>query len=345
MLRAILLLALLLLALPPGARAQPAPPILDAAQVPGLDAGGQQNYLRFTRQNHPRAFALGTGGKWGSAWGQANMEAVQAAALQNCARGGGTDCALYALNNEIVWPGRAWAPAAPPGRIAGGMAFEVVPDARFLWWGVRDAAGVYVWGHGRAAGFDSRGQQPPPQLRWFNNARFDVMRFDRHPNSDDPDRAAGWLREALIALRGAGYRLVVVGGQSRGAWNALMMLAEPGLADAVVAMSPARHGDQPIGNANYPRATEDFRDLITKMADRRARVVIGGFQGDPFVPDADARSALVRELLVPRALRVLWLDRPEGFQGHGAGGTWRFADAYGSCIFRFVTTAAPPARC
>ena len=50
MLRAILLLALLLLALPPGARAQPTPPILDAAQVPGLDAGGQQNYLRFTRR-------------------------------------------------------------------------------------------------------------------------------------------------------------------------------------------------------------------------------------------------------------------------------------------------------
>lgn len=343
MLSRAVLLVLLLLAAP--LHAQGLLPILDAARVPDLDARGREGYLRFVRQNHPRAFALGADGRWGAAWGQASAEAAQAAALENCTKGGGWDCALYAVDNAIVWQDRAWAPAAPPGRFAGGLAFDLVPDGRFLWWGVREAAGVYVWAHGRSAGFDSRGQQPPPQLRWFNNARFDVMRFDRHPNSDDPDRAAGWLRESLLVLRGAGYRRIVVGGQSRGGWNALMMLAEPGLADAVVAIAPARHGDGAINNPHYPRATEDFHDLAAKVADRRARVVIAGFQGDPFVPDPAARSALVRTLLTPRVAGVLWLDRPEGFQGHGAGRTWRFSETYGACIFRFVTAASPPAGC
>jgi hypothetical protein len=336
---------LILLALAVPAAALGAPPLLDAASVPGLGAAGRVAYERFLRQNHPRVFALDDQGGWGSAWGQASLEAAEAAALANCQRTGSSTCRAYARNNEIVWPGRGWAPPSPPGRIAGGMAYEIVPDQRFLWRGMREAAGAYVWGHGRSAGQDSRGQQPQPHVRWFNNAGWDVFRFDRHPNSDDPDRAAGWLREGILALRAAGYRQVVVGGQSRGAWNALMMLAVPGLADAVVAISPARHGDVAIGNPNYPRATEDFRELLTQAADRRARVAIATFQGDNFVPDPDARSALVRELLPSRAAHMLWIDRPPGLQGHGAGASWRFGDAFGGCIFRFVTQPNPPSAC
>lgn len=350
-----LLLAALFAATPLAAFAQPAaapapaaaptPPILDAAAVPGLDARGREGYARFTRQNHPRAFALGADGKWGSAWGQAGLEATEAQALQSCRTGGGADCRIYARNNEIAWPGRAWTAAAPPGRFAGSLAYEVVADARFLFWGPRAAAGVYVWGHGRTAGSDSRGLQPQPHTRWFNNARWDVVRFDRHPNSDDPDRAAGWLRDGIAALRAAGYARVIVGGQSRGGWNALMMLDQPGLVDAVVAISPARHGDGAIGNANYPRATQDFRDVLSAASGRRARVVIAGFQGDNFVPDPDARSAAVNELLPSRVAALLWLDRPEGHQGHGAGGNWRFGDAFGACILRFVTAPNPPPGC
>lgn len=341
------LLAAPLLAAPLLAAAQPAsPPILDAAAVPGLDARGRDGYVQFTRQNHPRAFALSDSGRWASAWGaQGGQQATEAQALQTCARNAGSECRLYARNNEVVWPGRAWAPAAPPGRFAGNVAYEIVPDARFLYWGPREAAGVYVWGHGRSAATDSRGIQPQPHTRWFNNARWDVVRFDRHPNSDEPDRAAGWLRDGIAALRAAGYARVIVGGQSRGAWNALMMLDQPGLVDAVVAISPARHGDGAIGNANYPRATQDFRDLLTAATGRRARVVIAGFQGDNFIPDPDARSAAVRELLPSRTAAFLWLDRPEGHQGHGAGNNWRFGEAYGACILRFVTAPAPPPGC
>jgi hypothetical protein len=340
--RLICLLLFLFAAFP----APAAPPLLDAAAVPGLDATARAAYERFLRQNHPRAFAIDGNGRWGSAWGQASADAAAEAAIGNCRRTApAADCRVFVRNNDIVWPGRAWSPPPPPGRIAGGVAFEVLPDPRFLWWGVRDAAGAYIWAHGRAVGQDSRGQQPQPHVRWFNNAGWDVFRFDRHPNSDDPDRAAGWLRESILALRGAGYTRVVVGGQSRGGWNALMMLAIPGLADAVIAIAPARHGDGAISNPNYPRATDDFRDLLTMAADPRARVAIAGFRGDNFVPDPDARSVLVRQLLPARSAHLLWIDRPDGFDGHSAGATWRFSDAFGGCLLRFVTLPTPPVAC
>jgi hypothetical protein len=115
------------------------------------------------------------------------------------------------------------------------MAFDIIPDPRFLWWGAARAQGVFVWGHGRGAG-DSRGLQPQPYTRWFNNA---------------------------------------------------------------------------------------------------------GFTGDNFVPDPDARSALVQELLPSHVGHVLWLDRPDGITGHGGGNTWQFNDRFGGCILRFVTAATP----
>jgi hypothetical protein len=334
--RIILAFWLLLAAAP--ALAQP--PLL--APPPGLDAAGQAGWQRFLSQNHPRAFALSPDGKWGAAWGGPTDEAA-GNALANCRRGS-PSCAIYARDSAIEWPGRAWRPPSPPARFSGGMAYDIIPDPRFLYWGPAAAQGVFVWGHGRGSG-DSRGAQPQPYTRWFNNAGYDVMRFDRHPNSDEPDRAAAWLRESLTALRAAGYKRIVVGGQSRGGWNALMMLAHPGLADGVVAMAPARHGDGAIGNANYPRATADFRELMEKASDPRARTVIAGFQGDNFIPDPDARSALVNQLLPSRVGRVLWLDRPAGITGHGGGNTWQFNDRFGGCIFRFVTAANPPAAC
>lgn len=334
------LIALWLLSIGP-ALAQPLP-VLQAP--PGLDARGQAGYQEFVRQNHPRAFAMSPDGKWGSAWGDNAQGTAAERAVNTCGRIS-PNCVLVVRNNAVVAPGREWNPPTPPSRFSGGMAHDIVPDARFLYWGPAAAQGVFVWGHGRDGSVDSRGQQPQPHTRWFNNAGYDVMRFDRHPNSDDPDRAAAWLREALTALRAAGYRRVIVGGQSRGGWNALMMLATPGLADGVVAIAPARHGGQGVDNPNYLRATADFRDLMEKVADRRARVVIASFEADNFVPDANARSALVKELLPSRVGRMLWLDRPPGFTGHGAGNRTQFSDRFGNCIFRFVTTENPPPGC
>jgi pimeloyl-ACP methyl ester carboxylesterase len=221
------------------------------------------------------------------------------------------------------------------------MSYEFTPDARFIWWGPQ-ARGVVVWAHGTGGG-DGRELQPPPEVRPFNNAGFDVVRFDRYAMSDDRDRAAGWLRDGLAELRRRwGYRTVIVGGQSRGAWNALQMLQQPGLADVVIAVSPASHGAG--GNSNLLAQYDDLRALVADVPQNPARLAFVQFSDDPYASDEDERERLV-ERLRPRLGALLTLDRPEGFSGHFAGTSPNFGHRYGGCLLHFALDPRPPNRC
>ena len=233
-------LGLLAAALPPAAgRAEPPPParapVLNADAPPYLTAAGRKYYVRFLQQATPRAFALSPDGSWGWAAALDTPEATEARAIEICAGWGGQGCRVYARDLQVVWPGRESGP--PPARdavLSSGPGWSLAADERFLWHGPGAARGAYLWAHGRAAGGqDSRGGQPQPHVRVFNNAGYDVLRFDRAPVTDETDAAAAWMRHALSELRAQGYARIVVGGQSRGAWNALQALERPVLADAV----------------------------------------------------------------------------------------------------------------
>ncbi|HYZ33971.1 MAG TPA: alpha/beta hydrolase, partial [Crenalkalicoccus sp.] len=226
------------------------------------------------------------------------------------------------------------APRVAEAPIAGGPGWTLLPDARFLWRGPRLARGVYVWAHGRAAGGqDSRGSQPQPHVRVFNNAGYDVLRFDRAPETDETDQAAEWLRSALRIVRARGYARVVIGGQSRGGWNALQLLDQPGLVDAVVAMAPAAHGAR--GSPAWAWAVDDLRRVVAAARSPAARVAIATFAGDEFDPDPEQRAAVIRSLGT-RVGALLFLDRPGGVSGHGGGADSRFALRYGECLFDFA---------
>ena len=342
------LLALAALASPAPASAQDAVPLLAPPDLPGLTAENRATYARWLGQNLGRAIAFGPNGAQGAAWGAADVEAAKATALQNCARcSGGAPCALYAVDLDIVAPGRAWSPPArPPASlgIGGTMAWEIVPDARYLWRGPAAARGAIVFGHGRGApDQDNRGRQPQPWVRHFNNAGYDVFRFDRHPGTDDERRAAAWLRDGLAALRARGYRAIVVSGQSRGGWNALQALAVPGLADGVIAIAAAAHGSG--DSMNLSGQTDQLRRIAQEAGSPAARVAFVQFALDPFVADNEGRVAVMREVLARRVGAVLVIDRPEGFTGHLAGSQWQFSDRFGPCLVAFVTEPAPRTSC
>lgn len=326
-----------------------APPlILSPPSLAGLTAENRAFYARWTTYNLGRAIAFGPNGAQGAAWGNRDPDDAAATALEHCnRRAGGTGCALYAVDLAIVSPGRAWRPSArPPASVGIGsaMAWEIVPDARYLWWGPSAARGAIVFGHGRgAADQDNRGRQPQTWVRHFNNAGYDVFRFDRHPGTDDAHRAAGWLRQGLARLRALGYREIVMSGQSRGGWNTLQMLAHPGLIDAGIAIAAAAHGSG--GSMNLGAQNDQLRAIARAAANPRARVAFVQFAHDPFVADNDGRAAMLREVIAPRVGAVLLIDRPEGFTGHGAGDQWQFADRFGPCLVAFVTEARPRAAC
>jgi len=316
----------------------PAPaPVLDAAAVPYLSPAGRADYLRFLQQATPRAFAVSPEGAWG--WAAAIGDDPQRTAdraIENCRNWGGSDCRVYAQDLAVVWPGRESRPPAPPAvALASGPGYALVPDSRFFWYGPREARGVYVWAHGRAPnGQDSRGAQPQPHVRPFNNAGYDVVRFDRDPATDETEAGNAWLHRALVELRARGYRRIVVGGQSRGAWNALQALDTPGLADAVIAIAPAAHG--PTGSPAQAWALDDLRKVVAAAASPGTRVVVANFAGDPFDPDPEQRAAIFRALASPRVGALMFLDRPAGMKGHGAGADWRFNQRYGACLLEFA---------
>lgn len=343
---------------PAQAPAQAAPPA--AAQLPilappslaDITPANAAFYARWTGYNLGRAIAFGPNGAQGAGWGNNDLEAAKTQALANCnQRAGGSGCALYAVNLAIVAPGREWTPReTPPATVGIGssMQWEIVPDARYLWRGPgpgpNAAKGAIVFGHGRGAlDQDNRGNQPQGWVRHFNNAGYDVFRFDRHPSTDDAERAAGWLRDGLTRLRARGYGTIIMTGQSRGGWNSLQMLATAGLVDGAVAIAAAAHGSG--SSMNLSGQTDQFRRIGREAASPRARVAFVQFALDPFVADFEGRSRVVTEDIAPRVAAVLVIDRPEGFTGHGAGNQWQFADRFGPCLVGFMTEAAPRQRC
>lgn len=312
------------------------PPLLDPSGLPHLGAEGRADYERFLLQPTPRAFALSPDGAWG--WAAAISDdpaATEARALENCARWGGTGCRIYVRNLGIVWPGREAAPPAPPTTpLASGPGWSLVADNRFLWQGAERARGAYLWAHGRAAGgADSRGSQPQPHVRAFNNAGYDVLRFDRDPATDETEAGATWMRAALAELRRRGYARVIAGGQSRGAWNALQALSQRDLADAVVAIAPAAHG--PTGSPAHAWALDDLRRVVTAARSLTTRVVVANFADDEYDPDPVQRAAIFGALGA-RSAGLLLLDRPAGINGHGGGNDWRFTLRYATCLLDFV---------
>lgn len=336
MLIALRLIIIVSVLLAPAARADGPALLLDAGAIPHLDPDGRADYARFLLQPTPRVFALSANGAWG--WAAAiddDITATEARAIANCARWGGQGCRAYARDLAVVWPGReSAAEVSPSTPVAGGRSWSLTPDSRFLWQGATAARGAYLWAHGRAAGgADSRGGQPQPHVRAFNNAGYDVFRFDRDPAADETEAGAAWMRLALAELRRRGYARVVAAGQSRGAWNALQSLAEPGLADAVIAVAPAAHG--PIGSPAHAWALDDLRRVVNAARSPAARVAVIAFTGDEYDPDPVARATIFSSL-ASRTAGLLLLDRPSGLRGHGGGGDWRFTLRYGPCLLEFA---------
>ena len=105
--------------------------------------------------------------------------------------------------------------------------------------------------------------------------------------------------------------MVVVAGQSRGAWNSLQVLDTPGLADAVIAVSPASFSNQGTQEVNLFRILHGIRASA-------ARVAVAQFKGDVYVRGMPERIDMLRTQLSPRVAAVLVIDQPGPSPGTAA---------------------------
>jgi hypothetical protein len=339
------MMTLLMLAAASPALAQ-TPAVLDAHLLPPqLREAGRATYLdHFVNGNLPRAFAIAGNGAFGGRWGDKTLEGAIEKALASCQQKGGTDCAVYAQNLDVVWHGRAPEPrTAVPGPLLSAAHFVIVPDERYFWHGPQTASGLYVWGHGKGAK-DERGEQPHPYVRLFNNAGFDIVRFDREQVWDDKTRAEEWLRAAIPQLRAMGYRKLIIGGQSRGAWNAVQTLDVADLADVVIAVSPAAHGTDAT-SVSLRQGPELWTILHDAPPSPHTRVAIVQFRNDPYAEDEDDRRDKFRDMLFPKVAAGLLIDRPSGFEGHSAAFQSAFAEQFGACLLHFAFDPKPASGC
>jgi hypothetical protein len=204
------------------------------------------------------------------------------------------------------------------------------------------ATGAAVWLHPYAPGGPA--PAPPAWMDRLPAAGWALWQFDRTGGRDPLEEGARRLAEGTAALRARGYQRVVLVGESRGAFVALVALRQAGLADGVVLAAPAAHGTRAERRA---QALADFAralEVASPAATRRMALLL--FRDDAWDPDPAARAALFRDAAARLGVAALVVDRPEAPVGHGGLQAEDFAPLFGGCLARFLDfAAAPPLSC
>jgi len=287
------------------------------------------------------AFAFAQGEDARAAWalssGHASPAEAEREAMASCER------QLRLLRRPLNAPCRL---LASDGRILGGPSVPAetgglgpfTRSAFHLHRGPQAAEGVVVWGHGYGGTReDMRGAPLPGFLTGLNEAGYDVLRFDRVPGDDALYVTLPRLVRALPLLREAGYRRVILGGQSRGGWQAMLAAAQrPEMVDAVLASAPAAHGEAGASPETRAQALEDFRRVLAGLRATPMRLLIMLFEEDEFDPDPNQRAQLVTAMAGAREAPALVLWPQGSTRGHSAVGDWRFTRDYAACVLTLL---------
>lgn len=298
-----------------------------------------------------RAFAVSAAGEFGSGvnfqTGQTDM--ATARAIEQCrsrasSPADAATCRPYAVNNDIVLPGREY--RLPTARLAiGPFSYR---EEGFLR-GPSAARGVIIWSHGYYGRCAEQRQFPiHPWVADLNNEGWDVLRYDRDPCSDgDYLTVMQTLARSIPLLRAAGYRDVVLAGQSRGAWQAMdaAAAAPRGSVRAVVAVAPARFGSANDTANQHLRMLDEWRAMMPRLREAGVTVLTFLFEGDEYDAEPRRRAEIQNAVLGvpgrdgrPAFSRAHWFRDSFGARTpHGSGSTPRFRDAMQSCISSVLT--------
>jgi pimeloyl-ACP methyl ester carboxylesterase len=319
-------------------RARFSPAALGMPVSPGLATAFGLHY----RGAMPHAaFAFATDGNaflWRFIGGQPGAERAAEVALGLCTRDAAARSPAPACRLAAQDAGPPGAPRLPE---VGTAPAPFRPAPLMFRHGPQAAAGVVVWAHGYGGpGQDYRTVPLPGLLAVLNDAGWDVLRHDRDPAADELHLALPALLRGLPALREAGYRRVMLGGQSRGGWQAMLAAAQrPELVDAVLATAPAAHGE---ASRPHPDALPDFSRAIAALPPDRVRLLVALFEEDPFDPSPTAREAAVQAAAAARMAPTLAIrPRAEVARGHNGAQDWRFTRLFAGCLLTWLD--APPA--
>lgn len=180
-----------------------------------------------------------------------------------------------------------------------------------------------------------------PHVVSLNRAGWDVFRANAPIRLRRNDRRALLVNHmnALAAdARAKGYRKVVYIGQSFGAWN-IMAAAEKAQFDKFVAIAPATYG-LAKNSRNLARWETQMLGIVPMAQKSRVPGLVFLFQDDEFY------TARVQDgVAAGQTGRVRVIDRPKGFNGHGAGWLDAFDYVYSDCLARYLRSDATGFSC
>ena len=208
--------------------------------------------------------------------------------------------------------------------------------------GPEASKGILFWSHGLWGRSPKWKDKPPRFVLRVAFADWDVVKVNRderlnHVWAVEGSKHAADLRERAREARKAGYKRIVLGGQSYGAAIALETASEQGVADVVIAVAPNHDADNCTG-VNTPGYHPIWpqRLLLGALEDvvspRTVLVVPGG--DECLGPERSAGS--YRDALAARNSDFVLLDETMPIRGRYAGRTRQFDEWYGECLLDFV---------
>ena len=126
--------------------------------------------------------------------------------------------------------------------------------------------------------------------------------------------------------------LLVMAGQSAGAWVSMAATMRGAPVDGVISVSAAHHGE-----------VKDMRDVSLARSDWQTvvkgikpgpRLVVVNFADDSY--DVGGRMDDAKAAFAASQVDAIVVSNPPGFKGHGAGGSNAFPRKFGACIHTFI---------
>jgi hypothetical protein len=296
-------------------------------------------FSAFRNMGPHRAFVVGPDGS-GNWWtGARDPQRAVDSALKQCEERTKGTCTLQAVNNYSVGPGD-WRKFVPVRAIDAPDIGRLQPQPYWSMRGPQLAAGLIVWSPGYEEGRDSTEQVPDRWVGWFANRGYDLYRFDRHWVADWASDATV-LASAMSEARKAGYRRILLAGQSAGAWVSLAALYRGAAADGVISVAAAHHGTVEE-TSTADRARLDWQYLVEGLKPG-PRIALVNFADDPF--DVGGRMEVARRTFAKSHVDAMIIDSPAGYKGHSAGTGTSFSLKFGDCLQEFILLGKRESPC
>lgn len=227
------------------------------------------------------------------------------------------------------------------------------PGNRFYWIerafcdldlaGPERAQGIVIWNHGISGTLPSWQAPAAPAMRVLQLRGWDVIMLKRHHLAETAPggplyRTVQRTLEEVATQKKAGYRKVVLAGQSFGGYVTLESIDSSPDLYAAIAFAP---GVRPSGGSGALDPTE-IEQILGRAKVGRLAVVL---PKDDALFGNIARGVRAQPILARRPFPYLSIDEtnaPE-ITGHGGGVSSRFALRYGHCLAEFLAAATLPA--